>query len=373
MTADEYPAMSVAAGRRSGRRVLSWVLALALLAVIGFVVFRDVGAPAPPAVTTVTGVIGSEKLSFFADPRVEDVFTANGLDVRVDPAGSRQIATTVDLDAYDFAFPSSSPAADKLLATHPAARTYAPFSSPMAVATFAPIVDLLTQSGVVAPGTRTFDMRRYLELTAGGTRWDQLPGNTAFPARKNVLLSTTAPCQSNSAAMYLGIASYVANAESVVGDAAAAGAVLPAVAPLFRDQGYLPPSTEVLFEDYLSAGMGRVPMALVYEAQYVEEALSPDPALPEGATLLYPSPTIYSRHTLVPLEPAGDRVGELLTTNPELIALAAQHGLRTPDPRAFADAVTARGLPQPPTLVDVVEPPSYDNLEGMLTSLGCPA
>jgi hypothetical protein len=365
--------MTAPGGRRSGRRVLSWVLALVLLAVLAFVVIRDIrgGDPEPPALTAVTGVIGSEKLPFFADPRVQDVFRANGLDVRVDPAGSRQIATTVRLDGYDFAFPSSSPAADKLLAARPAARTYAPFSSPMAVATFAPIVDLLTQAGVVAPGTPTFDVRRYLEIAAAGTRWDQLPGNTAFPARKDVLLSTTAPCRSNSAAMYLGIASYVAHADTVVADPAAAAAVLPAVQPLFRDQGYLPPSTEVLFEDYLSAGMGRVPMALVYEAQYLAEALSPDPVLPADARLLYPSPTVFSRHTLVPLTPAGDRIGGLLTTDPQLVTLAAEHGFRPTDPRPFAEALRNRGLPEPPVLVDVVEPPSFDTLEGMLTSLGC--
>lgn len=360
-------------GRRSGRRVLSWLLALALLAVIGFVVFRDVGGgePEPPAPTVVSGVIGSEKAAFFADGRVQDVFLAHGLELRVDSAGSRQIATTVPLDRYDFAFPSSSPAADKLLAQHPAARTYAPFSSPMAVATFAPIVELLTQAGIVAPGSTTFDVQRYLELAAAGTRWDQLPGNTKFPARKDVLLSTTAPCQSNSGAMYLGIASYVANAEGVVADQTAATQVTPAVQPLFRDQGYLPSTTEVLFEDYLSGGMGRVPMALVYEAQYLAETLSSDPVLPADGRLLYPSPTIFSKHTLVPITPAGDRVGELLTTDPQLAALAAEYGFRPTDPRPFAAAFRDRGLPEPPTLVDVVEPPSFDTLEGMLSLIGC--
>lgn len=368
--------MTVGAGRRTGRRVLSWALAIVLLGVVGVVVYRSLAGqgaapPAPPPLTSVTGVIGSEKLPFFADQRVKDAFATHGLDVRVDSAGSRQIATTVALDNYDFAFPSSAPAADKLRSVRPAARTYAPFSSPMAVATFTPIVELLTQAGVVAPGTQTFDMRRYLELAAAKTRWDQLPGNTAFPARKDLLISSTEICQSNSAAMYLGIASYVANGEAVVADPAAAAAVTPVVQPLFRDQGYLPPSTEVLFEDYQSAGMGRVPMALIYEAQYLAEGLSPDPTLPVDAQLLYPSPTIFSRHTLVPLKPAGDRVGELLMTDPELIDLAAQYGFRPLDPRPFTEAVAAGGLAPPPTLVNVVEPPNYDTLEGMLTALGC--
>ena len=360
-------------GGRRGRRVLSWLLAIVLLGVVAWIVvprLRPGGGT--PALTTVTGVIGSEKSAFFADQRVQDVFRANGLDVRVDPAGSRQIATTVDLGVYDFAFPSSAPAADKLLARHPAARIYAPFSSPMAVATFAPIKDVLTKAGIVTP-SGTFDMHMFLELTAAGTRWDQLPGNTAYPARKNVLLSTTEPCQSNSALMYLGIASYAANGDSVVPDAAGADKVLPTMSALFRDQGYRPSSTEVLFEDYQSAGVGKVPMAVVYEQQFLGEALSADSTLPAGTVLLYPTPTVFSRHTLVPLKPAGDRVGELLTTNPELVKLEAQFGFRTTDPRPFTEAVKAKGLPPPPDLIDVVEPPSYDTLESMLTKLGCKA
>jgi hypothetical protein len=344
------------------RRVLSVVLALVLLGVLAVVVIRQFSPSTEPV--RVTGVVGSEKLPFLNDPEVKRVLADNGVALQVDPAGSRQIATTVNLDGYDFAFPSSSPAADRLLAAHPAARTYAPFSSPMAIATFQPIADLLTQAGVVQ-GT-TFDVAKYLQLT--GTRWDELPGNTAFPARRNVLLSTTEPCQSNSALMYLGIASYSANGDAVVTDPAP---VLPTMQALFRDQGYLPSSTETLFEDYLSTGMGRVPMGVVYEAQYVAEQLRPDPRLQPGSVLLYPSPTIFSRHTVVPLTPAGEKVGELLSTNPDLLRLAARYGFRTQDPRQLSDAVAARGLPPLPTLVDVVEPPAYDTLEAMVKGLGC--
>ena len=76
--------------RAGGRRGLAWVLALALLAVVGVVVYRDLRPTATAAPTVVTGVIGSERLEFFDDQRVKDVFAANGLTVRVDPAGSRQ-------------------------------------------------------------------------------------------------------------------------------------------------------------------------------------------------------------------------------------------------------------------------------------------
>lgn len=43
-------------------------------------------------------MIRSEKEAFFADPAVQKELKHNGLRVEVDPAGSRQIATSIDLD-----------------------------------------------------------------------------------------------------------------------------------------------------------------------------------------------------------------------------------------------------------------------------------
>jgi hypothetical protein len=57
----------------------------------------------------------------------------------------------------------------------------------MAVGTFKPIAKLLARAGVASPladGYWRFDMRRYLDLVARKTRWNELPGNTVYPARK---------------------------------------------------------------------------------------------------------------------------------------------------------------------------------------------
>jgi len=348
-----------------------WGIALAVVLLVG-VVFAVVrgrsGEAASPDLETVRGVIGSEKLAFFADQRVRDAFARHGLKVEVDPAGSRQIANSVDLNRYDFAFPSSAPAAEQIQRARGAGRTYAPFSSPMVIATFDPIVSLLTAEGVVRPG-RVFDVAKYLELTAAETRWDQLPGNTAYPARKNVLVTTTDPRDSNSAAMYLAITSFVANG-GVVASPEAEAKVLPAVGKLFLEQGYTQSTSDGPFEDYLSTGMGKTPMVLAYEAQFVDRVVRGDSTIRPGMTLLYPSPTVLSKHTLVPLRPSGDKVGELLTTDADLGKLAATFGFRTADPRYFDQVVEEHGVAVPETVVDVVEPPSYETLERMLEAIG---
>src|SRR6266540_4165319 len=116
------------------RRLSIGLAVVLLLAVVAVVIWgrRDGGSSAGD-LTTVRGVIGSEKQAFFTDQRVVDAFAKHGLKVEVDTAGSRQIATTVDLGKYEFAFPSSSPAAQKIQRDRKVTTVYTPFQSPMAV------------------------------------------------------------------------------------------------------------------------------------------------------------------------------------------------------------------------------------------------
>ncbi|WP_219823135.1 three-helix bundle dimerization domain-containing protein [Nocardia nova] len=351
-------------------RVLA-VAAAVVVVVVALVVafgFRggDSGSPAPaPALITAHGVVGSEKMGFFTDPRVVGALARKGIRLEVDPAGSRQIATSVKLDGDDFAFPSSSLAAERIQRERGITAKYTPFSSPMVVASFRPLVDLLARAGIARPGTvPAFDMRRYLDLTQQGTQWDQLEGNTAYPVRKSVLISTTDPRTSNSAAMYLAVAAYVANDDAIVQGPAAENFVLSKVSRLFTKQGYTENSSAGPFGEYLAAGMGPTPMVWGYESQFVEAAVAGK--LPADAVMLYPSPTVLSRHTLVPLTAAGDRVGQLLSTDPELQRLAAEHGFRTADPSQFSAVTAEHHIPVAPDVVDVVDTPTYDTLEHLL-------
>lgn len=77
--------------------------------------------------TVVRGVVGSEKAPFFRDAAVRDVLAEHGVAVAVESAGSRQIATSVDLGELDFAFPGSGPTAEKIQRDHGITTSYAPF------------------------------------------------------------------------------------------------------------------------------------------------------------------------------------------------------------------------------------------------------
>ncbi len=353
------------------RRTLTLGLAgLLLLLVIGVVVVSN-RSSGGGKVVVVRGVIGSEKKPFFDDPRVKAAFRKAGFDVQVDTAGSRQIATSVDLSKYDFAFPAGTPQAQKIKSDHKAKTVYVPFSTPMAIASFEPIVKILATAGVAKDegGWYSFDMAKFLALVAADTRWSDLAGSADYPSNKQVLITSTDVTTSNSAGMYASIASYVLNGNNVVASSAQAQAVAPVVAPLFGRQGYTEQSSEAPFDDYLSIGAGKTPIVMIYESQFVARAVAKDGSIVPGMVLMYPTPTIVSKHSLVPLTDNGDKVGQLLMTDPTLQNLAVQFGFRTADPAAFAKVVKDAGIATAPSLIDVVEPPTNDNLEALIDAI----
>ncbi|WP_433183373.1 three-helix bundle dimerization domain-containing protein [Actinoallomurus sp. CA-150999] len=356
------------------KRIISVLVAAVVVGAVAVVAVSVSGGSShpltPKPLTTVRGAIGSEKAAFFEDPQVRKALADNGIRVEVDAAGSRQIATSLDLQKYDFAFPSSAPAGDRIQRLRHVGTKYTPFSSPMAIATFQPIAQLLAKAGVAKHhgATWSFDVGRYLQLAGKGVRWDQLAKNTTFPVHKKVLVSTTDPRSSNSAAMYLAVTSYVANGNTIVQGAAAEKRVLPAVSRLFVGQGYTDNTTTGPFSTYLSAGMGETPLVWIYEAQFVDAVVHGQ--IKPGMVLMYPSPTVLSTHTLVPLDAKGDKVGRLLSTDPELQRLAAEHGFRTADPARFAKVAVDHRAPVALNLIDVVDTPTYDSLERLLDGVG---
>jgi hypothetical protein len=354
------------------RRTVSIVVAAVLAIVVVITVIVAVGGGSSKKnLTIVRGAIGSEKQPFFDDPAVKKEFAAHGFDVQVDTAGSRAIAKTFDLSKYDFAFPAGAPAAVKIRSERRVTQSFVPFSTPMAIATFRDIAQLLEKAGIAHDhgGYWTLDMKGYLDLVRRGVRWNQLPGNTTYPSTKYVLISSTDVTTSNSAAMYASIASYVANNNSVVENPGQVDGVVSAVSPLFLKQGYTEQSSEGLFDDYLSIGEGKTPMEMIYEAQFVARAAQHDGSIQPNMVLMYPDPLIVSQHTLVPLTANGSTVGQLLTDDPKLQALAVEHGFRTAKPADFAAFVQRSRVTVQPRLLNVIDPPTYDNLEDLITKI----
>jgi hypothetical protein len=71
----------------------------------------------------------------------------------------------------------------------------------------------------------------------------------------------------------------------------------------------------------------------------------------------------------VGISPRGVKLGQLLETDPELQALAVEYGLRTSVQALFAKVSREKKWQVPGTLVDVIDPPSFEVLEQMIVEL----
>ena len=313
--------------------VLVVVLGLAVASRFGFSLF---GKPK----TEVTAVVGSEKEAFFKDQRVVDVFAKNGFTVKVSTAGSLAMAKSDSTANNDFAFPSSESAGQAVQKAFKdkARNSYTPFFSPIAIATFEPVVQVLAKNGVAYDnqGVWEIDMAKYLKLVKDNKRWSDLKDNKAYKPQRNILITSTDIRKSNSAVMYMTLASYVMNNNSVVTDKGAAESQVDDLAKLFLNQGYAQGSSAAPFERYLSRGMGEAPMVIVYEGQFLGEETAQNSRIRDNMVLAYPSPTVFSTHTGVTFTENGDKVMELLSNDEELAKLLAEHGFRSNGPHSAA-------------------------------------
>lgn len=322
------------------------------------------------SVVSVKGLIGSEKYEFFHDPRVIDALRKDGLKVDVQTAGSREIATSYNLKEYDFAFPAGVPAAEKIRIEHNANKRYSVFFTPMTIASWKMIADILIANGIVEKRDNTYyiiNLPALLDYIVKEKRWNQLKDNTQYNVNKNILITSTDIRKSNSAAMYLALSSYILNGSNIVDSEAQISPLIDSLGSLYLRQGFVEHSSAAPFKDYMVMGPGKAPLVMIYEAQYLFEAANPQGGLSDDMVLLYPEPTIFTKHILVPLSAGGEKLGEALTTDPQLQKLAIEHGLRNDDTASFRQFVKQHNLAVPERLVNVIEPPSYEILERMIT------
>jgi len=366
------------------RKLIAPVLAVVLLAAVAAGIWysnsrvRDESAATEAAKierdkqVSLRGLIGSEKEPFFADARVQKALALQGITVNIEKAGSRVIASRYDATKFDFGFPSGAPAAQQLRSLSKASNVYTPFYTPIVFASWRPIAEILVANGMAAKQGDFYyivDLPGLMATVEKGTRWKELKSSSAFATSKSVLVNSTDVRTSNSAAMFLALASYIANNQQIVQSQEDVDRVMPIVAPLFLRQGFQEQSSAGPFEDYLALGMGKAPLLVAYESQMVEFWLKNPERLKSDMVLLYPRPTVYSKHVLVPYTPAGARLGVALETDPALRELAHEYGYRTGGDTKGPETWAKRGVKVPEVLVDVIDPPSYEWLERMITGV----
>ena len=336
-------------------------------------------APAEQSLTVVRGVIGSEKESLFADPEAKEIFARYGLDVQVTTSGSWAMAEREGIEGSDFASPSSEIAAAHIEDVHGDAvlSTTRPFYSPLAIATGETVLAVLGQNGLAEQrdGVWFLDMATYLDAVANGRRWTDLAGSEAYPSSRNVMITTTDVRSSNSALMYLSLASYVLNGNAVVtSEDAGRRQAMDALARLFLDQGYSQSSSAGPWESFLSKGPMNQPLTLIYESQYLEAQMNEPSRITSDMRICYPSPTIFSDHVVVAFSEAVQRVQDILENDADMAQVIARHGFRLngANSGAFDARVGEAGLTgyaAEGTFIDTAQTPSYEVADVMLQTI----
>ncbi len=320
-----------------------------------------------------SGLISLDVEPYFKDPRVIKLLADNKLRVNASRIGSRDMAArVVPGQMPDFFFPSGVVAANQIgdAAKNSKINTtlYSPFYTPMVIASWTSIAQILASNGIakeISPKVWNVDFPKLAQTMLEKKRWKDLKAAQAYDVSKSVLVSTTDVRKSNSAAMYLALTSYAINGGDIVTDKATAQKTALRVAELFKRQGYQENYVNGNFDDYATIGIGKTPMAFIYENQMVSYALQKK-GIGTDMVLLYPQPTIFNKVIFVASNDRSKALGELLANNADLQRIAVDYGFRISDSAYFSQTVKATGLAIEERITQVIDPPSYDTMAEMI-------
>jgi hypothetical protein len=320
-----------------------------------------------------SGLISLDVEPYFKDPRVVKVLADNKLRINATRMGSRDMAAkVVPGQMPDFFFPSGVVAANQIGVAAKNAKintvVYSPFYTPMVIASWTSIAQILASSGIakeMGPKVWSVDFAKLTQTMLEKKRWKDLKAAQAYDVGKSVLVSTTDVRKSNSAAMYLALTSYAINGGDIVTDKATAQKTALRVAELFKRQGYQENYVNGNFDDYATIGIGKTPMAFIYENQMVSYALQKK-GIGTDMVLLYPQPTIFNKVVFVASNERAKTLGELLANNAELQHIAVDYGFRISDSAYFTQTVKTTGLAIDERITQVIDPPSYDTMAEMI-------
>jgi hypothetical protein len=180
----------------------------------------------------------------------------------------------------------------------------------------------------------------------------------------------------------MGLMAFVENGNKLPTDKADAVRLAHEIKPLVTAQGL--PSAD-LFRPYITPdGPGTAPIIVVYEHQYLAYQVGQQEKsgrVDDQRVLLYPSTNFLTQPEFIALNPNGDRLGQLITDNPELRRRAVELGYRVLAPTSDAeslplsDYLSAHHMPIPSSGNDDTKAflPELDIFEEMVKITGgCP-
>ncbi|MFI1397908.1 hypothetical protein [Streptomyces sp. NPDC020681] len=319
-------------------------LALALIGIALLSVSGNILLPFQ-RIVTLEGKMASKR-EFFEDKEVQRLLLKHHYKIHITGTGSREVAIR-DISKYDFVFPSGQPAGDLITDERAAAGQYnkvhRPFVSPIVLPTYRAYAETLEAAGLAARQTGsgdkplyyTLNTKKFLDEINNKRRWSDIGVRQHGITNTNrILVQSPDVCDSNSAGTYLALVAFTwrGNGDDVPSNDKAADERARAVKPLL-EQGM--PASDV-FRTYLSPeGKGIAPVVVAYEHQfftYQAQYKAEKQKLDSDRVLLYPDSQFVTQPQFIALNKESDKLGELITMDPELRQRALELGFRILDP-----------------------------------------
>jgi hypothetical protein len=230
---------------------------------------------------------------------------------------------------------------------------FRPFFTPVVLGTFREYAEALRKAGVATPHDKVvqplyynLDLDKFMGLVVAHTRWNDyqlLNGN-------RMIIQSPDPCKAYSGAVLVGFLASAAD-DNPPQTMEAAEALAREVKPHIDAQGQA--SEDMAPKYFAPEGSTHAAIAVIYEHQYLAHQLDKQGADKERV-LLYPTAQHQSTPELISFTPEGDRIGELMMTDPALRRRAVELGFRSlgwngATEQDFAGHLTGHGLPEPPS------------------------
>ncbi|WP_338845485.1 hypothetical protein V8J88_17360 [Massilia sp. W12] len=364
------------------KKAITILLSLLMLGAVGFGVWRSYHAKQNPGAQsaaplgdlipqkavpqqTVKLLTGSAKFALLQDAELSALLRKNGITLELKKSGNFEQDKSL-VEQLDAVWPAgANQAADwqELIAGN---KAFLVMSSPLTIASWRALLPVLEKNGLAKSTGNAhgdFYLDKALPLMLEGKRWNQLQDNTVFAVNRSFLINTPDIRKSNTAAQYIAALAYIRNNSEVPQKREKALELAKELAPLITRQGFQEGTLAGPFEDYLGQGMGKAPMVLVYESQFLEARRAQK--LRDAHLLYYPQPGMVLKHILVAKTEGGKKLGELLANNIEIQKIIAKYGFRTNDPALFAAQAKELGL-DAPEILNQADAPGSAILDAMV-------
>ena len=360
---------------------------IVLVALIGVVVWKfipsdsttiqsvtqSVGFKKTPEAITIKGFIGGEKAGLFDSQRFKDIASDRyGLTVQWRKAGGIEMVSQ-DPGDQDFLFPSAPFPVQLFKANFPSRviKEETAFNSPIVLFTWTPIADSLIRSGYakeIGGVIYMTNMKGLIDAVVTHKKWADIGVQGLFGS---VTVYTTSPIKSSSGNLFAGLVATIA-ADGDLASEAGMKSALVAVKNFYSRMGYMEDSSKDLFSQYLRMGMGAKPIIAGYEAQLVEfRRENPDvwQAVKGKIKIIYPTPTVWSSHTVIATSKNGTRLISALMDKDVQSLAWVDHGFRTGVSGAIGDtkSIGLEGIPA--TIDNVVPPPAASQMQQIMDTI----